>query len=142
MNVNTCIIGGRLTRDPEMAYTPQGTAVTDITVAVNDTWTDKATGQKKEQATFVAVKAWGKTAEFVAEQFRKGSEILVEGRITQETWETPEGKKREKTRVRADRVHIIEWRTEKDGQPRGGKGKEPLVVPDEPSTEGDFYARS
>ena len=138
MNVNRCFVGGRLTRDPEMAYTPQGTAVTDITVAVNKDWVDKATGQKKEQATFIAVKAWGKTAEFVAEQFRKGSEILVEGEITQEMWETPEGKKREKTRVRADRVHIIEWRDKKDGQP-GGKGKEPLVVPDEPAaTEGDF----
>ena len=137
MNVNKSFVAGRLTRDPEMAYTPQGTAVTDFTVAVNDSWTDKATGQKREQATFIAVKAWGKTAEFVAEQFRKGSEIFVEGRITQETWEDKDGKKREKTRVRADAVQIIEWLTKKDGQLNGG-GKEPLVVPDEPATEGDF----
>ena len=127
MNVNTVVVGGNLVRDPEMAYTPQGTAVTDITVAVNEKWTDKVTGQKREEATYIAVKAWGKTAEFVAEQFKKGSPILVEGKITQEKWETPEGQKREKTRVRAERVHIITWLTGKDGQ-KGGK--EPLVVPD------------
>ena len=137
MNVNCVVIGGNLTRDPELTYTPQGTAVADFTVAVNEKWKDKTTGEMKEQATFIAVKAWGKTAEFVAEQFRKGSPVLVEGKITQETWQTQEGQKREKTRVRADRVHVIEWRTDKDGQPKGGGKKEPLVVPDD-AVEGEL----
>ena len=137
MNVNCVVIGGNLTRDPELTYTPQGTAVADFTVAVNEKWKDKATGEMREQATFIAVKAWGKTAEFVAEQFRKGSPVLVEGKITQETWQTAEGQKREKTRVRADKVHVVEWLTPKDGQQRGGK-KEPLVIPDDQGQNEQF----
>lgn len=93
-SINIVILGGNLSADPELRYTPGGTAVADFNLAVNRTWSD-ADGNKKEEVSFFTCVFFGKRAETIAEWFRKGDPIVVQGRIKQETWEDREtGKKR------------------------------------------------
>jgi single-strand DNA-binding protein len=83
---NKVILAGNLTRDPELRHTPKGTAVAKLGLAVNRSWTTE-TGEKREEATFVDVDAFGKQAETIAKFLRKGRSILVEGRLRMETWD-------------------------------------------------------
>jgi len=83
---NKVILMGNLTRDPELRYTPKGTAVTRITLAVNRTWKSE-TGESKEEVSFVDVDVWSRQAEVIAQYMKKGRPLLVEGRLKQDTWE-------------------------------------------------------
>lgn len=112
---NRVILVGNLTRDIELKYTPGGTAVTDIGMAVNDR-RKSATGEWVDETTFVDVTLWGRTAEVASEYLSKGSPILVEGRLKLDTWET-EGQKRSKLRVVCDRMQMLGG-----GSPGGGSG--------------------
>jgi len=94
-NFNKVILAGNLTRDPEMRYTPKGTAVTKIGLAINRTWKSE-TGEAKEEVTFVDVDAFGRTAEVIAQYLKKGRPILMEGRLRYETWEDKQTKKKRK----------------------------------------------
>src|SRR3989442_208550 len=85
-NFNKVILAGNLTRDPELRYTPKGTAVTKIGLAVNRTWKNEA-GETKEEVTFVDVDAWGRQAEVIAQYMKKGHPLLVEGRLKLDQWE-------------------------------------------------------
>jgi single-strand DNA-binding protein len=85
-NFNKVILAGNLTRDPEMRYTPKGTAVVKIGLAVNRTWKTE-TGETKEEVTFVDVDAFGRTAEVISQYLKKGRPILMEGRLRYETWD-------------------------------------------------------
>ncbi len=85
-NFNKVILAGNLTRDPELRYTPKGTAVAKIGLAINRNWRTE-TGEQKEEVTFVDVDAFGKTAETIGQYFKKGRPILIEGRLRYETWE-------------------------------------------------------
>ena len=125
VSINYVVIGGNLTRDPELKFTPEGVAVCNFSVAVNEKYTDKS-GQKKENVAFIEVVAWKKTAELSAEYLRKGSPVVVEGKLSQDNWETPEGKKRTKTKMTAGKVHFV-----------GPKDEVPVVVPDN-SPEGEL----
>ena len=112
---NRVILVGNLTRDIELKYTPGGTAVTDIGMAVNDR-RKSATGEWVDETTFVDVTLWGRTAEVASEYLSKGSPILVEGRLKLDTWES-EGQKRSKLRVVCDRMQMLGG-----GSPGGGGG--------------------
>jgi len=103
---NRVILLGNLTRDPELRYIPSGTAVTEITLAINDR-RKNATGEWVEETTFVDVTLWARTAEVVCEYLSKGSPVFIEGRLKRDTWETPEGEKRSKLRVVGDRMQMI-----------------------------------
>jgi single-strand DNA-binding protein len=83
---NRVIIAGNLTRDPELRYTPKGTAVARLTLAINRTWKSE-TGETKEEVNFVDVDAWARQAEVIAQYMKKGRPLLVEGRLKQDTWE-------------------------------------------------------
>jgi single-strand DNA-binding protein len=83
---NKVILAGNLTRDPELRYTPKGTAVAKIGMAVNRTWKSE-TGENKEEVTFVDVEAWGRQAEVIGQYLKKGRPVLVEGRLRLDTWE-------------------------------------------------------
>ena len=85
-NFNKVIIAGNLTRDPELRYTPKGTAIARIGMAVNRTWKTE-TGETKEEATFVDVDAFGRQAEVIAQYMKKGRPLLVEGRLKLDQWE-------------------------------------------------------
>ena len=83
---NKVILAGNLTRDPELRYTPKGSAVVKIGLAVNRTWKNEA-GETKEEVTFIEIEAWGRQAEVIAQYMRKGRPLLVEGRLKLDTWE-------------------------------------------------------
>ena len=111
---NRVLLMGNLTRNPEIRYTPSGTAVADLGLAVNESFKNKA-GETVEQTCFVDVVVWGRQAETASEYLHKGSPVFVEGRLQLDQWESQEGEKRSKLRVRADRVQFL-------GSP--GKGSE------------------
>jgi len=83
---NKVILAGNLTRDPELRYTPKGSAVAKIGMAVNRTWKNEA-GETKEEVSFIDIEAWGRQAEVIAQYMRKGRPLLVEGRLKLDTWE-------------------------------------------------------
>ncbi|HZR15915.1 MAG TPA: single-stranded DNA-binding protein [Verrucomicrobiae bacterium] len=83
---NRVILAGNLTRDPELRYTPKGTAIARIGMAINRTWKTE-TGETKEEVTFVDVDAFGRQAEVIAQYFKKGKPLLVEGRLRLDQWE-------------------------------------------------------
>jgi single-strand DNA-binding protein len=98
-NLNKLMLMGNLTRDPELRHTPKGTAVTEISLAINRTWTNEA-GQKQEEVTFVEATFWGRQAETIATHLAKGAPIYLEGRLQLDTWDDKDtGKKRSKLRV-------------------------------------------
>lgn len=118
---NRVVLVGNLTRDPELRYTPSGTAVSDIGLAVNDRYKN-ASGEWVEEATFVDVTLWARTAEVASEYLSKGSPILVEGRLKLDTWETNDGQKRSKLRVICERMQMLSGRGEGGGGGGGGGG--------------------
>ena len=103
---NRVMLMGNLTRNPELKYTPSGTAVTDLGLAVNESFKNKA-GETVEQTCFVDVVVWGRQAETASEFLTKGSPAFIEGRLQFDQWENQEGEKRSKLRVRADRVQFL-----------------------------------
>lgn len=106
-NLNKVILIGNLTRDPELRYTPKGTAVADISLAINRVWNDDQ-GNKQEEVTFVGVTLWAKLAELAQKYLAKGRPVYIEGRLTQETWEDKEtGKKQTKTKVIGESMQFI-----------------------------------
>lgn len=114
-NFNKVILVGNLTRDPELRYTPKGMAIAKLGVAINRSWTSD-TGEKKEETTFVDVDVFGRTAENVGQYLRKGSSLLVEGRLRLDTWEDKQtNQKRSKLGVVAEFVQFL-------GSPRGAGG--------------------
>ena len=103
---NRVLLMGNLTRNPEIRYTPSGTAVADLGLAVNESFKNKA-GETVERTCFVDVVVWSRQAETAAEYLHKGSPVFVEGRLQLDQWESQEGEKRSKLRVRADRVQFL-----------------------------------
>lgn len=83
---NKVILAGNLTRDPELRYTPKGTAVAKIGLAVSRNWTGED-GQKKEEVSFIDIEAWGRQGEVIAQYMKKGRPLLVEGRLKLDSWE-------------------------------------------------------
>ena len=102
-DLNKWIGAGRLTADPELKQTPNGTPVATFTVAVNG-YTDKQTG--KTQVAFINVVAWNSTAEFVNRYFNKGSKILIVGEIQTRSWKAQDGSMRYATEVKANEVYF------------------------------------
>ncbi len=122
---NKVILVGNLTRDPEVRYTTGGSAVCDITLAVNYQWTDKKSNERKEEVSFIDVTLWGRTAEIAGEYLAKGRPVLVEGRLQQDKWDDKEtGQKRSKLKVVADAMQLLGGRSE-GGPPGGGGGTAP-----------------
>jgi len=108
---NRVILVGNLTRDPEVRYTPKGTAIAKVGLAVNRTWRNEA-GETKEETT-LDIDVFGRTAETVGQYLRKGRQILVEGRLRMDTWDDKQtGQKRSKLTVVADSVQFL-------GRPQG-----------------------
>ena len=121
---NKVILVGNLTRDPEVRYTTGGTAVCDISLAVNAQWTDKRTNERKEEVSFIDVTLWGRTAEIAGEYLAKGRPVLIEGRLQQDRWDDKEtGQKRSKLKVVADAMQLLGSRQEgSPGLPAAGGG--------------------
>jgi single-strand DNA-binding protein len=117
---NKVILLGNLTRDPELRYTPQGSAVCEFALALNYQYTNKQTGQKVEEVSFIDIVAWGKTGEICAEYLKKGRQVMVEGRLKQDRWDSQDGKKMSKVRVTAENVQFVGSRPAGEGGGGGG----------------------
>lgn len=134
---NRVILMGNLTRDIELRYTPNGTAVTDIGVAVNDR-RKSADGDWIEETTFVDVTLWGRTAEVASEYLGKGSPIFLEGRLKLDSWEK-DGQKNYKLRVVCERMQLIGGRDGGGSGPGGGgaaSGRQSRVAESAPAAGG------
>ncbi len=118
---NRVVLMGNLTRDPELRYISTGTAVSEIGLAVNDRV--KKGDQWVDEATFVDVTLWGRTAEVANEYLSKGSNILIEGRLKYDTWEK-DGQKRSKLRVVAEKMQMVGGRSGGGGGSFAGSGSQ------------------
>ncbi len=108
-SLNKVQLIGNLTRDPELRYTPQGTAVCTFGMATNRSWTTDS-GEKKEEAEFHRIVAWNKLAELCAQLLFKGRRVYIEGRLQTRSWTSPEGTQRQATEVVAQDMLILDDR--------------------------------
>jgi single-strand DNA-binding protein len=106
-SVNKVILVGNLGKDPETRYTPDGAAITNITLATTDTWKDKATGEKKEATEWHRVAFFGKLAEIAGQYLKKGRPVYIEGRIRTRKWQDKEGQDRYTTEIIADQMQML-----------------------------------
>lgn len=137
MNLNRVLIVGRATRDAETKYLPSGSSVTNLSLAVNERYQDKA-GEWKEDVSFVDVVLWGKASERAAETVRKGTSVFVEGKLKQESWEQ-DGQKRSKLKVSANQFFAMTAGAEPPDTGRdSGKAKAPPRGANPPSDALDF----
>ena len=121
---NKVILLGNLTRDPEVRYTPKGTAVTELGMAVNRVYTAE-NGEKREETTFVDVTLWGRTAEIAGEYLKKGRPVFIEGRLQLDTWDDKQsGQKRSKLKVVGEGLQLIGSRPGGGGGGGGGGDEE------------------
>ncbi len=123
-SLNRVFLMGNLTRDPELRYIPSGQAVATFTIAMNRTYM-AASGEKKEEVSFVRVVVWAKLAENCHEYIRKGSPVFVEGRLQSRSWDAPDGTKRSTIEVVAQSVQFL-------GKPQARAGEPPAA--EAPST--------
>ena len=121
-NYNRVILMGNLTRDPELRYTPNGSAVASFSIAVNRRY--KVDNEKREETSFFDIVFFGKPAEIIAEYMKKGRPLLVEGRLQQRRWETDEGQKRSKVEVVGENFQFMGGKPTDDSRPDSG-GSEP-----------------
>ena len=113
---NKVFLLGNLTRDPEVRYTPKGSAVADLGIAVNRQYT-LDNGEKREEVTFVDVTLWGRQAEVAGEYLKKGRSVFIEGRLQLDTWDDKQsGQKRSKLKVIGEMMQML------GGRPGGGGG--------------------
>src|SRR4051794_37109504 len=109
-DLNKVFLMGRLTFDPELRYTPSGSAVTELRMAVNRTWTGRD-GDRKEETLYIDVTVWDRQAETCCQYLKKGSGVHVEGALKMDTWDDKTtGEKRTKIKVQADRVQFLDRR--------------------------------
>jgi single-strand DNA-binding protein len=106
-NLNKVLLLGNLTRDPELRYTPRGTAVADIGIAINRIWNNEQ-NQRQEETTFVDITLWGRQAEIAQQYLSKGRGVFIEGRLQMDTWEDKtSGQKRSKLKVVAENLQFM-----------------------------------
>lgn len=131
LQLNDVRLVGRLTRDPEVRYTPKGQAVARLGLAVNRRYKD-GVGEWREETTFVSITVWREAAERCRERLKKGSPIYVEGRLRSSSWETKEGEKRSALEVEAYRLQFLaktspEENAGAEDAPVGTSPEEPLA---------------
>ena len=155
-SLNKVQLIGNLTRDPELRYTPAGTAVCTFSVATNRQWTTDS-GEKKEDAEFHRVVAWNKLAEICSQMLKRGSRVFVEGRLQTREWEGQDGNKRNTTEIIISEMISLEARRDASGveaesipddfggvndqsgtvsKPAKSKPEQPAKKDDQPVTEG------
>lgn len=118
-NLNKVMLIGNLTRDPDVRYTPKGTAVTDIALAVNRYFSSDS-GERREETTFVDITLWGRQAEVAGQYLKKGRPVYIEGRLQLDSWEDKtSGQKRSKLKVVGEQMQLLGSR---DGGGGGGSG--------------------
>ena len=113
-SLNKVMLIGNLTRDPEMRYTPQGTAVCTFGIATNSSWTNDA-GEKKENVEFHNIVAWNKLAEICSQLLKKGRKVYVEGRLTTRSWQGQDGAQKQRTEVVVNDLLVLDKKEAGEG---------------------------
>ena len=116
--MNKATLIGNLGKDPEIRYTPSGTAVANFSIATSESWTDKESGEKRERTEWHRIVAWGKLAEICGEYLHKGKQVYVEGRIQTRDWEDNDGVKRYTTEIIINQMLMLGTRSDSDDRPR------------------------
>lgn len=130
-SLNRVLLIGNLTRNPEIRYTPSGSAVCEFGIAVNRRFV-QANGAEKDEACFIDIVVWGKQAESTSRYLQKGSSVFIEGRLVYDQWEEKETqKKRSRLRVNAERVQFLDRRDE-------GRNGAPGEYPDAAPQQGGY----
>lgn len=136
-NFNRVILMGNLTADPELRYTPDGTAVCHFRMAINESYTNKQ-GERVKDTCYVDVTMWRRRGEVVSEYFSKGDPIFIEGRLKLDTWETPDGR-RSKLKVVAQNFEFVAPRGQQSRPSKGEPEPRPQTPPEQqaaPEQEG------
>lgn len=115
-NFNKVIMMGRLTRDPQLSYLPSQTPVVEFGLASSRQWRSKE-GEQREETCFIDCQAFGRTAENISKYFTKGRPIFIEGRLSFNQWETPEGAKRSKHRIHVDTFTFVDTKADAESAP-------------------------
>ena len=132
---NKVILAGNLTHDPELRYTPKGTAVVKIGLAVNRTWKSES-GETKEEVAFIDVEAWGRQAEVIAQYMRKGRPLLIEGRLKLDTWEDKTThQKQSKLKVVLESFSFIDSNRPEGAPPAAGEAPRRPAPPTPPASK-------
>lgn len=118
--INKVIVVGNVGADPETRYMPSGSAVTNLTVATNESWKDKQTGEKKERTEWHRVAMFNRLAEIAAEYLRKGSQVYIEGKLRTRKWQDKDGQDRYTTEIIADEMQMLGGRGGSGGDFGGG----------------------
>jgi len=123
--VNKVILVGTLGNDPETKYMPSGDAVTNISIATNESWKDKQTGQQQERTEWHRVVAFRRLAEIMGEYLRKGSQVYIEGKLQTRKWQAKDGSDRYSTEIVANEMQMLGGRPQGSGQQQqqGGYGQ-------------------
>jgi len=121
--INKVIIVGNLGGDPETRYMPSGSAVTNLTVATNESWKDKQTGEQKDRTEWHKVAMFNRLAEIAAEYLRKGSQVYIEGKLRTRKWQDKNGQDRWTTEIIADEMQML------GGRGGSGGGSAPMSAP-------------
>ena len=137
-NLNKVFLIGNLTKDPELRYTPQGTAVVNLRLAVNRRFRDK-NQELKEEVCFITAVVWDKQAESSNQYLHKGSPLFIEGRLQSRSWEDNSGQKRNVIEVRAERVQFLGAAPAKEGP---SFQVEPQPQESKPSTQDAWLGES
>ena len=148
-NVNKVILIGRVTRDIDLRYTPKGTAVADLGLAVNRTLPpEQEGGERREETTFIDVTLWARQAELAQQYLSKGRELYIEGHLVQETWDDKQsGQKRSKLKVVAESVQFLgskpaqgQAEASTEAKPVNHKRQAPATRPAKPARDPDLDA--
>ena len=135
--INKVIIVGNLGQDPDTRYMPSGSAVTNMTVATNESWKDKQTGEQKDRTEWHKVAMFGRLAEIAAEYLRKGSQVYIEGKLRTRKWQDQNGNDRWTTEVIADEMQMLGGRGG-GSAPMRNDGPPPNAPPAQSGGSDDF----
>lgn len=134
-SVNKVILIGNLGRDPEVRYSPDGTAVCNISIATTSSWKDKNSGEKREETEWHRVVFYGKLAEIAGEYLKKGRPVYVEGRLKTRKWQNKEGADQYSTEIIADQMQMLGGRDDNDST------SQPSNTPSRPTPQRSTQAR-
>jgi single-strand DNA-binding protein len=142
-NLNRVLLIGNLTRDPEVRYTPKGTAVADIGLAVNRSFTGED-GERREEVTFIDVTLWARQAEIAEQYLKKGRSVFIEGRLQMDSWDDKQtGQKRSKLKVVGENMQMLGSRADAEsGSPPSARPPraQPAAPPSRPPKDPDLDA--
>jgi len=127
-SLNKVMLIGNLTRDPELRYTPQGTAVCSFGLATNRSWVPSDSSERREETEFHRIVSWNKLAELCSQLLTKGRKVYIEGRLQTRSWESPDGEKRQATEIVAEDMVILDSRRDREA---GGEASSEVSAPEE-----------